>query len=94
MADKITEGDIIEVRYLDMYEESDWTPLSLIRLKQCPAGKVQGTLLSEDEDCMRILKMIIVNGAIEASYVLIPKKPIITSVRRIEEAEIDDFGRE
>lgn len=90
MTDEITEGDFIEIRFLDIYEDSEWTPIETIKIRQAPPGKVSGNYLNEDEKTLRLLKMIIVNGATEASYVLIPQA-IITSRRKIEEAEIDDF---
>ena len=91
---QITEGDIVEVRFLDIYEDSDWTSIDTIRTKRAPSGKLQGHYLNQDNETLRILKMLILTSfkTIEASYILIPIK-IITSIRLIEEAEIDDFQR-
>jgi hypothetical protein len=91
MADKITEGDIVEVRYLDIYEESEWISLETARTKSAPTGKVQGQLVSQDDKSLLLAKMIIVvDGKVEMSYIIIPTK-VITSMRLLEEAEIDDF---
>ena len=86
----ISEGDLIEVRFYDICQDSDWQSLDSIRRKRAPRGKAAGYFLEANEERLVLLSMVIVNGRTEASDITFPVQ-IIISVRRIEEAEIDDF---
>jgi len=88
---KYSEGDIVEVRFSDVRQSSEWIRIELIPMMTPTPAKTIGYFLGEDEKCIRIVTMVCKDeeGA-EASPVVIPKG-LIDSINLIQESEIDDF---
>jgi len=91
MKDSYTEGDIVEVRFSDVRQSSEWVRIELIPVISPTPAKTVGWFLGEDDKCIRILTMICRDEeGTEASPAVIPKG-LIDSINLIQESEIDDF---
>jgi len=87
---KVTEGDLVEVRFIDLLEVNEWTDLRNIRIAQAPQCKIAGYYLNEDDKVIRLVNFISEDG--QSSYVIIPKGVITMPISKVEESEIDDFS--
>jgi len=89
-----TEGDIIEVRCVDVSECSSWRSVKSIRKVKPPPIKAVGYFLREDDMSITILTMYLKDDEDEdAGYIIFPKS-IVKSVERIQESELNDFNAE
>lgn len=88
-----TEGDIVEVRCVDITQCSSWRTVISIRTTKPPPIKAVGYFLKEDDDCIILLSVYLKDDEDEdAGFILFPRC-IVKSVERIQESELDDFVR-
>jgi len=86
-----TEGDIVEVRCVDISQCSSWRSVKSIRRVKLSPIKAVGYLLREDAESITILTMYLKDDEDEdAGYIIFPKS-IVKSVERIQESELDDL---
>ena len=86
-----TEGDIVEVRCVDIVQNSSWRSLDTIRRQQPPRIKAVGYFLKETDEYIILLAMYLRDdGDEDAGYMLFPKG-IVKSIERIQESELNDF---
>lgn len=86
------EGDIVEVRCIDITQCSSWRTVKSIRASKPPPIKAVGYFLKEDDEYIVILSMYLKDDEDEdAGFMLFPKG-IVKSVERIQESELDDFN--
>lgn len=91
---KYTEGDIVEIRCVDIEQDSSWSTIESVRKVKPPPVKAVGYFLKEDNSSVTILSMYVrSSGNEEASYIVFPKE-LVKSIERIQESELDDFGEE
>ena len=84
----ISEGDLVEIRFIDLLEVSEWTEIRSIRTTMPPKCKLIGHYLNESDGVVRVINFI--SDDLNASYTLIPRG-VISSITKIEEGEIDDL---
>jgi hypothetical protein len=83
-----TEGDIVEIRFHDIQQISNWTPLDLAKKDTPPICKMVGYLLEETSDTVIVACGVSNDG--EGDYWILPHGCVI-SIRKVEEAELNDF---
>ena len=84
----VSEGDLLEIRWIDAEEQAGWTPVKELKNSKCPQCKTYGLFISEDEQC--IILAPTVSDNLEIRYAKIPKG-MITKIRKIEDSELDDW---
>lgn len=85
------QGDLIEVRFLDIHETSDWTDVKKAVVDTPTKCKVTGYFICEDDELLKVALMV--NNLNEVSYTVIPRG-VIQDIRKIEDAELQDFDKE
>ena len=90
-AEKYSQGDLVEVRFLDIKDYNNWTPLKDVLDEPVPECKLPCHYINEDDKVVRVAMMT--SSDKDITYAIFPKG-VILSVRKIEEAELFDFEDE
>lgn len=87
----ITRGDMVEIRWADAIDESDWVNIDVAEIDKPRKTKSIGYFINEDDECVRIAYSVAEDGDI--SYEVLPKG-MVKDIRKIEDGEMIDFGAE